>query len=214
MMLALLGFREWGARTSELVFVPVPKTDIPPGTQLSALSHMDAVEMPLRLVSAGMVQSADDVNGKYALTTLYAGIPFSKKAIGTRPPDSSVYELPPGHVAFPLTVDRRSLLASSSFIRRGSLIDLVVVTATSDKDNPTWILAIPPHPPAEPLISKVRVLDVINKNNTLVWVLDLTSTQAVSMAAIDAQAYNVYAILTDPQNEDLRTVLGKGGEDK
>jgi hypothetical protein len=210
----LVGFREWNARAAQLVFVPVPKGDIPAGTLLSALTHMDAVEVPIRLVTSDVVQSPDEVNGKYAVTTLFAGLPISKKALSLKSPESSIYSLPPGHVAFPLIVDRRSLLASATFVKKDALIDLVVVVGASEKEKTEWLLARPDQPPARPLITKVKVMDVVSKGNSLVWILDLTHEQAISMAAIDAQAYNVYAILTEPENKDLDAILGKGGEER
>jgi hypothetical protein len=137
------------------------------------------------------------------LTVLYKDQPINKKAISDKQTQGSGYGLPVGHVAYSLQVDG-DLRAAVGMVKKGSYLDLILVI----NNKSDWLMRNPGNVPTVPLLTKVRVLDVIGN----VWVLDLTADQASALAAISSSKIPMQAILTDPANPDLNAIYGKGGE--
>jgi Flp pilus assembly protein CpaB len=201
-LIAVLGFRLYSSYSTQLTWVPVLTEDIPLGARI-ATNKIKLVQAPRGLISGDIVRRTEDLNGKYAITLLYKDQPVNRRSISDTQPQSSGYGLPAGHVAFPLTIDGK-LKAAQGIVKKGALIDLILVTNTEVE----WLQRSPGNVPTTPLLTKVRVLDVVGN----VWVLDLTPDQANALAAITASNPPIHAIITDPANPDLNAIYGKGGE--
>ena len=206
-------YRVYSQQVNQAIWVPVLKKDMSIGQQIT--SSKDVLE--LKQIPRGMAlgtdiaMTVDDVNGQYVgVSSLYAGLPIPMKALTSKAPDAAPYNLGVGHVAFPLVVSGR-LTAASSLIKAGVLIDLYMVKAAQDTN---WVIANPAQPPAVPLITKVRVLDVTTakQGGSPLWILDITPDQAAAMMVLSSGKYDLFALVVNAGSPDLPAIYGKGGE--
>jgi pilus assembly protein CpaB len=124
--------REAAVATEKVVVVT---REIPIGTPVEG-TQVRVADWPKANVPKGAFSSTEAVTGRVALQTLMEGdiITEPKLRPTEGPPGIMTYKIPEGHRAMTVAVDQVSGVAG--FITPGSMVDIVLTTATGDRRGP------------------------------------------------------------------------------